>query len=320
MSSFFRDQVGQAISDPNFIEEETIQSLWSGYGRIIRVRSILDDQTLIVKHIKFPTSLDHPRGWNTSYSHQRKVKSYEVELEWYRSYTSVDSAKFPKCYGTFSQGDEHLLILEDLNESGYSIRRSHPSQKEINACITWLANFHAKHLGQSPKGIWPIGSYWHLATRPDEFKAMASGQLKNAASAIDNQLNNCQFKTIIHGDAKVANFCFKEDATVAAVDFQYVGGGCGMKDLAYLLSSCLNENECESQESTLLDFYFSALRNEVSRLKSDVDLNALEAEWRALYPFAWADFVRFLEGWMPGHYKLHVYSKKLTSRVIDSFE
>jgi hypothetical protein len=75
MSQFFREIVGQAISDPNFIEEGTIQSLWSGYGRIVRVRSILDDHTFVVKHIKFPTHTDHPNGWSTRFSHERKVKS-----------------------------------------------------------------------------------------------------------------------------------------------------------------------------------------------------------------------------------------------------
>ena len=107
----------------------------------------------------------------------------------------------------------------------------------------------------SPKKLWQKGSYWHLSTRPDELKAMQHSKLKDAAKSIDEQLNNCKYKTLIHGDAKVANFCFADDmSSVAAVDFQYVGGGCGMKDVAYFLGSCLSSSECENYEKELLDF------------------------------------------------------------------
>ena len=89
---------------------------------------------------------------------------------------------------------------------------------------------------------------------------------------------------------------FFEDAgnAVAAVDFQYVGGGCGMKDLAYFVGSCLDEVACESRESEILEVYFGALFKACDRLNKAIDFNALEAEWRQLYPMAWADFYRFL--------------------------
>ena len=73
-------------------------------------------------------------------------------------------------------------------------------------------------------------------------------------------LNTAKFKTIIHGDAKLANFLFGPDA-VAAVDFQYVGGGVGIKDVAYFLSSIYTEDELFSHEKKCLDHYFQALNN-----------------------------------------------------------
>ena len=106
---------------------------------------------------------------------------------------------------------------------------------------------------------------------------------------------------------------------VAAVDFQYVGGGCGMKDVAYFIGSCLAEEECERLESWLQDGYFAALKQALEDLHSAVDAEAMEEEWRALFPLAWTDFHRFLKGWSPGHWKLNAYSERLARGVIESF-
>lgn len=77
------------------------------------------------------------------------------------------------------------------------------------------------------------GNYWHLATRRDEHLKMTNKQLQAAAEQIDQKLRQIKHQTLIHGDAKLPNFCFGNEA-VAAVDFQYVGPGCGLADLWYL--------------------------------------------------------------------------------------
>ena len=58
------------------------------------------------------------------------------------------------------------------------------------------------------------------------------------------------------------------DRQVAAVDFQYVGGGCGIKDVAYFIGSCLYEEDCERYEEGLLDWYFSQLKEALDKHKS----------------------------------------------------
>lgn len=192
--------------------------------------------------------------------------------------------------------------------------RSQVKDAEMEACLRWLAHFHALFLGVAPENLWPVGTYWHLETRPDELEAMDHPQLKAAAGDIDRILNGCRFKTVVHGDAKLANFCFSPSGQeVAAVDFQYVGGGCGMKDVVYFLGSCMEERECDKRVPGLLDYYFCELKQSVG---ADVDFGALEAEWREMFAFAWTDFHRFLLGWMPGHWKVNRYSKRLTEEVL----
>jgi hypothetical protein len=254
---------------------------------------------------------NHPRGWNNDIGHHRKLKSYEVETAWYETYSKQSIARLPKCLAIERKDDEVMMVLEDLNEAGYALRKNTVTWEEISSCLKWLAQFHASYLGKVPNGIWKIGTYWHLETRPDELAVLEDQRLKEVASIIDEKLNTCEYKTFVHGDAKLANFCFAQDGQVAGVDFQYVGGGCGMKDVAYFIGSCLNERACERLEGKILDTYFEYLQHELEEKNE-----ALETEWRSLYRIAWADFHRFLKGWSPGHWKINTYSEHVTREVI----
>lgn len=353
MNQHFTETTLNATGASALVESEVIQSLWSGYGKIVRVGLEYEVGTsvplvggavgtprpssVVVKHVHWPDEKHHPRGWNTSRSHERKVKSYQVETAFYSGWVQRcdDSCRVPECFALEMHGDEVFMVMEDLDAAGFSGRRSHVTDREIKACLSWLANFHAEFLGEQPTGLWETGTYWHLDTRPDEWAELDDPKLKAAACAIDRKLSGSPFQTFVHGDAKLANFCFSDHqvgtavpavrgavgtprpTSVAAVDFQYVGGGCGMKDVAYFLGSCLCEDECERQETALLDFYFKELKTALEQRGKQIDFAALETDWRALYPVAWTDFFRFLQGWSPGHWKIHRYSERLAQEVME---
>jgi len=321
MNEYFQKITLEATKAKAITHSKLIQNLWSGYGQIVRLTlKDYDKNTVVAKHVRLPKQDKHPRGWNTDLSHERKVKSYEVEIAFYKKFSAQcnDACRIPLCLANASQGDEVLIVLEDLDSSGFPLRKNSVSWSEMQACISWLANFHACFLGIEPTNLWEVGTYWHLDTRPEELEILTDLQLKNAASAIDRVLNNCTFKTFVHGDAKLANFCFSKDGKqVAAVDFQYVGGGCGMKDLAYFVGSCFYENDCERMEEQILSFYFESLKLALQSNNSKVDFKALEQEWRSLYPVAWTDFHRFLKGWSPGHWKLNSYSERIAKETIN---
>ena len=307
-----------------------IQSLWSGYGQIVRLDlSGGSHSSVILKHIKLPDTGNHPRGWNTDLSHQRKIRSYQVETHFYQRYAEHCSSNsiVPDCLAVSTLENETVLVLTDLDAAGFDVRKNTVETQDIYACLNWLANFHATFLNSKTDGLWECGTYWHLDTRPDELAALDDIALRKAAPLIDQKLKQCRYQTLVHGDAKLANFCFRPNSSsvnpsskIAAVDFQYVGRGCGMKDVAYFIGSCLNEDECKAMQNQLLDYYFAVLVDRVAQKKGSVNTDELESEWRELYPVAWADFHRFIKGWSPGHWKVNSYSEILTADVIKSLQ
>lgn len=299
---------------------ERIQSLWSGYGELFRVslRRAADDarpSSAIVKWVKPPA---RDRGGDRS--HARKCRSYEVETTWYRTFAARcdERCRVARLYGSrAAEPRQQVLLLEDLDASGFPDRRRAPKAADLDLCLAWLAEFHALFMGVSPAGLWNTGTYWHLATRPDELAAIDDGALREAAPIIDDKLRRAAFQTLVHGDAKMANFCFARESDggtppVAAVDFQYVGGGCGMKDVAYLLTGDAGSEDAEQRH---LDTYFRHLRAAITR-RTAMDVEALEREWRALYPIACADFYRFLAGWAKSHWNHDLHGQRVVRNVL----
>ena len=190
-----------------------------------------------------------------------------------------------------------------------------------------LASFHARFLQSSwqrdwPKGLWERGTYWHLQTRPEEWDAMIESPLKQFAQKLDAKINYARYQTLVHGDAKLANFCFSDDLmAVAGVDFQYVGKGVGVQDVAYFLGSCLTEEQLEMHLEYLLDVYFTELSRCLIAMGESSDLaESVTQDWYRLFPIAWADFQRFLMGWCPTHHKNTAFSRRITERALQQIQ
>lgn len=291
------------------LDYQVIQELWSGYGVLARVKT--DRRQFVIKQISYPQNVNHPKGHVSSFAHERKVKSYQVEMEFYSNYTKHRNNAYTPEYITHKTGDTNFLIIEDLQTRGFHSKYE-INFKEVEQCIKWLANLHYTYLNHKPEQLWEIGCYWHLDTRPKEYKIMQDGPLKEYAQLVDQKLKTATHQTILHGDAKLANFLFNSD-NVSAVDFQYTGGGAGVKDLAYFLSSVYGEDQLFEVEEEVLDLYFT----ELERLGASDDLLS---SWRALYPYAWFDFYRFLAGWSPEHYKINKYIKTQMHKVLDAIK
>jgi|SRR5690554_59987 len=305
----FLPKILKQLGAEKILRIDKIQNLWSDYGAIYRL--YLEKSkvpSVVVKCISYEKKDKHPRGWASNRSHQRKLDSYKIENNWYENYAASlpKTVKVPQLLYSEERETAQLLVLEDLSTAYPTLKQS-CSYQEAEAVVKWLAQFHAHFLNAPAKGLWATGSYWHLETRAEEWQAMESGPLKEKAKDLDLLLSKAKFQTIIHGDAKVANFCFGDNSQVAAVDFQYVGKGVGVKDLAYFIGSCFTSEKCTLYEDKLLDCYFEELNNSNKKLNEKEKIT-LEKEWRELFPIAWADFNRFLMGWLPSHHKLHKHA------------
>ncbi len=240
--------------------------------------------------------------------------------------------------------NEWLIVMQDLADIGFPLTSQFDvltvsdesaggeqynaytsvDVKQRNACLKWLANFHAKHINinqQQSSSLWPVGTYWHLDTRPDELNALADLPLKYQAQRIDRLLRECPYPTLVHGDAKLANFCFdSESDRAAAVDFQYVGHGCAMKDVALFMSSAVRPQDCAELESQILENYFRYLKQALAHYQPQLSFDDVEAAWRPMFYVAWADFQRFVKGWSPKHWKINPYTERLTLQVITQLD
>jgi hypothetical protein len=277
-------------------ESSLIQRLWGDYGELRRV-FLEEGPSVILKRV-LP-----PAGQQLSASDRRKRLSYEVECAWYQgpSQECGPESRVARLLAVERQGDCSLMLLEDLTNAGYAPGRP----PDIGAGLNWLAHFHRRFLGCRPAGLWEQGGYWHLDTRREEFARMPNGLLKDSAAELDRCLRQARFQTLMHGDSKPANFLWRADGRAAAVDFQYVGVGCGIRDVAYFLDCCLSYRRAEAELDGWLDYYFAKLAAGPE----------LEEEWRRLFPVAWSDYARFYQGWGRGE-ELGPFTRELLARAL----
>ena len=175
------------------IAVELVQSLWSGYGELIRVR-MADAQvaSAIVKWVEPPEVMRHPRGFAGSASQERKLRSYAVERCFYTQWcpSPVASHRTARCHAAEAGAGGFRFLLEDLDAAGFALRRENLDSEQLEDCLRWLAGFHAHYLEREPMGLWPVGTYWHLATRREEFERMRDAPLREAAEQLDAALSN----------------------------------------------------------------------------------------------------------------------------------
>lgn len=318
-----------------------IQRLWGGYGAVYRVKG---DGT-VVKYVEVPcsefTSLSCRRKWS---SYLNEAIFYKEVLPQFIDLDDPSALPLPwlvSVAGTEGYDNERDIVLcdeirrlsltmTDLGSRGYLACARGTDRNHVLAMVRWLAQFHATFLHDVKdstydvaskwsllKKLWPQGSYWHLGTRMEEWEAIQvpkrgatpsmNALLKTTAVALDAALRQCRFQSVLHGDAKPANFLVRSPESsgtdVAACDFQYVGLGCGMIDFVYLAEYCCPSSKTgEAWIRELLSYYFDCMFKELARQQSPCAQHAalIQQEWTVMLDVAAADLQRFYCGWCGG--------------------
>jgi hypothetical protein len=178
----------------------------------------------------------------------------------------------------------------------------------------------------SEKTVWLNGGYTYLATRRREYanlamdeesawSAVLTTQMKNDTQSISEKVAAFltpslssptpieRYQTLIHGDVKSENlFTSKSEEEVAFYDFQYVGLGLGVCDLAKLFTCSIplsmlvtsrnipHELSMQSGERTLLERYWKRLKETGKR---DYEWSTFVLHWE----IALVDWLRFQASW-----------------------
>jgi hypothetical protein len=240
-------------------------------------------QVMIVKYIE-------PRLGDSNkkdLGDQRKFDSYVVEATFFETYAldflQHDGICIPTPLKVEREGTKTIICMSRLENATMN--------NVDDGVIQWLANFHAATWHKDYPGLQPIGSYWHLDTRPDEYNSMPThgweGRLKRAARAIDDFLKRDSLQCLIHGDAKDANV-MSSNGQVAMCDFQYCGRGSPTVDVAYFLVSSVSPHEQER----LVDLYFVTLCKKLSP-----ELRPTRKQFDNNLGLAYCDYARFMSGW-----------------------
>lgn len=297
------DELLRGLEELGIVPEKLrfVSELWAGFGSLWRGTTAKGEPSVI----KVVTPPELGASAENERSRLRKLESYHVEQNYYVHHADVAESHGARCYFAGRSGDASVLVLQDLDALDFRERFRFRERAEQKAALRLLASFHAQTLGREATGLWPLGTYYHLATRSDEYDRMPNGSLKTNARRFAHALASAKHQCWVHGDAKPENFCVRRRGStidVRAVDFQYVGGGVGIVDVAYFASSVLSPSSSRRVADTLLDDYFEAFREAISSTLGAAKSHQVEEEWRELYPLAWADLYRFLAGWAPGNY------------------
>lgn len=311
------------------VRSSHLAELWAGYGDIYRIHVRHTSGTQASKIVKIirPPVQEHAGDEG----HLRKVLSYRVEANFYRTYAGLlkgAPCHVPELFASSApDGVPQIVVMEDITVR-YPVlgeRRGILSTAQVKAAVDWLSTFHAAfaHVATADDaalcpppldaanwrghGVWQYGGYSYLLTRKTELAAIPAdshwGQLglhtnSPLPAAIDACLADPSDRariTLIHGDVKAANMAFSPtDTTVsmAMYDFQYVGLGLGVQDLAKFLTTSVSAATLADEEDTLLRQYHARLT--ASGLNYPFD--QLWHDWE----LALVSWVRFQAGWAGG--------------------
>ena len=205
------------------------------------------------------------------------------EIHFYTKFAAQSNLPIPHCYyGDFNtKTGACILLLEDLSDFQAVEFIAGCEPEDVEHVVRALAKIHAywwcspqleEMEGTSILTEFPLGEVWTQYPQkvvellpdffiPDTFFAMGQYIVANQGS-IFSRLMEADPITCIHRDIHVDNILFNRQADgipAKILDWQIVGKGRGVYDVAYFLISSVNVEQRRQTERDLLQIYHNDL-------------------------------------------------------------
>ena len=211
------------------------------------------------------------------------IAAYEREVRFYQNLVHQTSLPTPTCYysDVNTETGFHILLLEDLAPARSRSRVAGCSLEHAELAIHQIANFHATwwETPQLEEICWltdvdfdavalsnPHDRWW-----PD-FLRQAEHHLPDHIKEIGERLGHHRAdilrhfrtspRTLLHGDYSLDNLIFgtpEGGVTFAVVDWQRIGRGRGISDVAWFLGDNLHPEDRRAIEMEILRAYYQIL-------------------------------------------------------------
>ena len=208
------------------------------------------------------------------------VRNYELEISWYRDLAAITPVNCPECFHAEidTNGIDFVLLLDDRAPAGQGDQLLGANDAQMRPAIAEMALLHAAHwnsdilhryewlnystankelVRQLLPGLYPGFCQRYKGRLSSEILDMGQGLVDNIGAYLDTQT---AVRTVVHGDFRLDNLLFSPNGKVTVVDWQTVGTGSPMADLAYFIGTSIADPAArEASERGLFEHYLAQL-------------------------------------------------------------
>lgn len=234
-----------------------------------------------------------PSSDATSRQTASALSLYSREVMFYREVARLIETRVPRSYAALvdPSGSDFVLLFEDLGPCRPGNQLAGCTLAEAEQAICQIAALHAAtrdHAVLDSDWLQPgadaqamLRSLYPQAQAI--FRERYADQLAPELMSVCDRLNACvdlwfdrrhTSRSVIHGDFRLDNLLYDIRGgaeSVALVDWQTVGVGCGLTDVGYFLGCGIGSDLRRSNEAALLDRYCSEMsRRGVALVRDDI--------------------------------------------------
>jgi aminoglycoside/choline kinase family phosphotransferase len=230
---------------------------------------------------------------------------YEREVRYFAELEPLTSAVSPRAFVKLLQGDNFLLLLEDLGEyrTGNQIEGANLAETEAGVVtlaklhgafwerveqIDWVPHIAGSYHADNMKTLLPVGWPNMVDIFADYIDADVVGMQSLFAQALPGLQAHMDSApvTLLHGDYRMENFLFGTQPhhhAIAIIDWQGPLLGKGMVDVALLLGQSTKTDVRRQHERALIRLYV----DELNALGVAYDVADAWADYRAALLYNW---------------------------------